>query len=55
MRLLAEAFTRAGIEDASIDARLLLCAAAGFDQSALIRDPDLPIEEEAAERALAMA
>ncbi len=55
MRLLAEAFTRAGIEDASIDARLLLCAAAGFDHSALIRDPDLPIEEEAAERALAMA
>ena len=55
MRLLAEAFTAAGIEDASIDARLLLCAAAGFDHSALIRDPDLPIEEEAAERALAMA
>ena len=55
MRLLAEAFTRAGIEDATIDARLLLCAAAGFDHSALIRDPDLPIEEEAAELALAMA
>ena len=55
MRLLAEAFTRAGIDDAAIDARLLLCAAAGFDHSALIRDPDLPIEEEAAERALAMA
>ncbi len=55
MRLLADAFTRAGIEDATIDARLLLCAAAGFDHSALIRDPDLPIEEEAAELALAMA
>ena len=55
MRLLAEAFTRGGIEDATIDARLLLCAAAGFDHSALIRDPDLPIEEEAAELALAMA
>ena len=55
MRLLAEAFTRAGIDDATIDARLLLCAAAGFDHSALIRDPDLPIEEEAAELALAMA
>jgi len=55
MRLLAEAFTRAGIEDATIDARLLLCAAAGFDHSALIRDPDLPIEEEGAERALVMA
>ena len=55
MRLLAEAFTRAGIDEAAIDARLLLCAAAGFDHSALIRDPDLPIEEEAAERALAMA
>ncbi len=55
MRLLAEAFTRAGIDEATIDARLLLCAAAGFDHSALIRDPDLPIEEEAAELALAMA
>ena len=55
MRLLADAFARAGIDDASIDARLLLCAAAGFDHSALIRDPDLPIEEEAAELALAMA
>ena len=55
MRLLADAFTRAGIDDATIDARLLLCAAAGFDHSALIRDPDLPIEEEAAELALAMA
>ena len=55
MRLLAEAFARAGIDDATIDARLLLCAAAGFDHSALIRDPDLPIEEEAAELALTMA
>ena len=55
MRLLADAFSAAGIEDASIDARLLLCAAAGFDHSALIRDPDLPIEEKGAERALAMA
>ena len=55
MRLLADAFAKAGIEDASIDARLLLCAAAGFDHVALIRDPDLPIEEEAAELALAMA
>ena len=55
MRLLAEAFTRAGIDEAAIDARLLLCAAAGFDHSALIRDPDLPIEEEAAELALIMA
>ena len=55
MRLLTEAFARAGIDEATIDARLLLCAAAGFDHSALIRDPDLPIEEEAAERALVMA
>ena len=55
MRLLADAFAKAGIEDPSIDARLLLCAAAGFDHVALIRDPDLPIEEEAAELALAMA
>jgi len=55
MRLLADAFTRAGIDDPVIDARLLLCAAAGFDHSALIRDPDLPIEEEAAELTLSMA
>ena len=55
MRLLADAFAGAGIEDPSIDARLLLCAAAGFDHVALIRDPDLPIEEEAAELARAMA
>ena len=47
MRLLAEAFERAGIEDATIDARLLLCAAAGFDHAGLIRDPDLPLEEHA--------
>jgi release factor glutamine methyltransferase len=47
MRLLAEAFERAGIEDAAVDARLLLCAAAGFDHAGLIRDPDLPLEEHA--------
>lgn len=47
MRLLTEAFEQAGIEDATIDARLLLCAAAGFDHAGLIRDPDLPLEEHA--------
>lgn len=47
MRLLTDAFEQAGIEDATIDARLLLCAAAGFDHAGLIRDPDLPIEDHA--------
>ena len=47
MRLLTSAFTFAGIDDPAIDARLLLCAAAGFDHAGLIRDPDLPIEEAA--------
>jgi release factor glutamine methyltransferase len=45
MRLLAHAFATAGIEDPAVDARLLLCAAAGFDHAGLIRDPDLSIEE----------
>ncbi len=47
MRLLTDLFEEAGIEDATIDARLLLCAAADFDHAALIRDPDLPLEHHA--------
>ena len=54
MRLLAEAFGAAGIDDPAIDARLLLCAAAEFDHAALIRDPDLPIED-AADRLVGFA
>jgi release factor glutamine methyltransferase len=54
MARLAEAFAAAGIEDPAQDARLLLCAAAGLDHVALIRDPDLPLEE-AADRLAAMA
>jgi release factor glutamine methyltransferase len=45
MRILTDAFARAGIDDPAIDARLLLCAAAGFDHVGLIRDPDLPLDE----------
>ena len=54
MRLLAGAFAAAGIDDPGVDARLLLCAAAGFDHAGLIRDPDLPLEE-AADRTLELA
>ena len=54
MARMARAFAAAGIEDPAIDARLLLCAAARIDHVALIRDPDLPLEE-AAEALEAMA
>ena len=37
-----------GIPDALIDARLLLCAAAGIDRAGLVRDPDLPLGAEPA-------
>ena len=45
MARMTRAFAAAGIEDPAIDARLLLCAAARIDHAALIRDPDLPLEE----------
>ena len=45
MARMTRAFAAAGIEDPAIDARLLLCAAARIDHVALIRDPDLPLEE----------
>ena len=47
MARLAAAFAAAGIEDPAIDSRLLLCAAARIDHVALIRDPDMPLEEAA--------
>ena len=47
-RQLAEAFRAAGIESADLDARLLVCAAAGLDHAGLIRDPDVPLGEAAA-------
>jgi release factor glutamine methyltransferase len=50
MALLIGAFEAAGIDDAAHDARLLLCAAAGIDHAALIRDPEAPLDDEAGER-----
>ncbi len=47
MARLVGAFASAGIEDAGSDARLLLCAAAGLDHAALIRDPEAPLDDEA--------
>ncbi len=44
---------RAGIPGSDIDARLLLCAAAGLDRLTLIRDPDRPLSAEAAARFVA--
>jgi len=48
--ILTHAFAAAGIETAALDARILLCAAAGIDHVSLIRDPDLPLGAEAAAR-----
>jgi release factor glutamine methyltransferase len=50
MALMIGAFETAGVDDAAHDARLLLCAAAGIDHAALIRDPEAPLEDETAER-----
>ena len=47
-RGLAEALRAAGIEGADLDARLLVCAAAGIDHAALIRDGDALLGEQAA-------
>ena len=50
MRALADTFKKVGIDDPSLDARQLLCAAGGFDHAALIRDPDAPLGDDAAAR-----
>ena len=50
MAALIGAFQNAGAPDAAVDARLLLCAAAGIDHAALIRDPDVPLDDAALER-----
>lgn len=42
-RLLADAFARAGIVSADVDARVLLCAGLGIDHVHLIGEPDLPL------------
>ena len=50
MALMIDAFEGVGIDDPAHDARLLLCAAAGVDHAALIRDPEAPLDDEASER-----
>lgn len=45
---LAASLRRAGIDNADLDARLLVCAACGIDHLDLIRDPALPLGEAAA-------
>ena len=47
---MAEALRRAGVADPALDARLLVCAAAGIDHLDLVRDPEQEIGEEAAPR-----
>ncbi len=48
-RVLAEAFGKAGIDSAALDARVLICAALGIDHAGLVRDPDLPLGTAAAQ------
>ena len=43
--LLAGEFAAGRIETPALDARLLVCAAAGLDHAALLRDPDVPLGE----------
>ena len=45
---LAAAFAAAGLETPVLDARLLVCAAAGIDHADLVRDPGLPLGQCAA-------
>ena len=40
---LAALFAHIGIATASLDSRILVCAACGIDHAGLIRDPDLPL------------
>ena len=50
MLALIEAFQTAELPDAALDARVLFCAAAEIEHIDLIRDPDVPIGEEAGPR-----
>jgi release factor glutamine methyltransferase len=49
-RKLAQIFAEAGIENADLDARLILCAALAIDHAGLVRDPDLHMGLDAATR-----
>ena len=50
LRTATRALARAGIPDPEVDARILLCAAAGVDRLALLRDPDASLPSQAAAR-----
>ena len=47
---LAATLAECGIDEAALDARLLVCAAAGISHADLIRDPDLALGDSAARR-----
>jgi release factor glutamine methyltransferase len=50
LALVRRAFTEAGIEEAALDARLLLLAAVGIDAAALVMRPEEPLTAAQAER-----
>lgn len=52
---LRTSFADAGVDDGAADARLLLCAAGGFERNDLIRDPDRALSAAALERLAPMA
>ena len=54
-RVLAKRFEAAGLETASLDARLLVCAAAGCDWETLVGRPETRLDAEAEARLAAMA
>lgn len=47
-RRLASAFSAAGLDSPALDARLLVAGALGMDRAAVVRDPDRPIDPDAA-------
>lgn len=50
LRLARGMLAQAGIEEAALDARILLCEAAACDATSLVRDPDHPLDAAAASR-----
>jgi len=50
LRMARRMLARAGIDDAALDARILLCEAAACDATSLARDPDHPLDAAAASR-----
>lgn len=50
LRAVRAGLTAAGIDDPALDARILVMEATGFDATALARDPQAPVEADAAHR-----